>query len=254
MLQESEFNKKLPQYKLTYKPYGVHSILIEWPAEIHRDILNDILCFKQIIENKYIKEEVQVKSAYNSLLVTCVLGINNIYDEISILKMEYETMNSLNKSTFRRWNIPVCYDDVFGIDLDAISRQNNISKSDIIRLHSVSIYTVYFIGFLPGFLYLGGLKNELHIPRKSTPRLAVKKGAVAIGGNQTGVYPNASPGGWNIIGNTPIDFFDVNSNPPCFAKAGDQIQFYPITINEYDDIKLLVEAGVYQLESEVIDG
>lgn len=241
------------QYKLTYKPYGAHSILIEWPTEIHRDILNDVLCFKQIIENKYIKEEVQLKSAYNSLLVFYVLGINNIYNEISTLKSAYETMSGLNKPTFRRWNIPVCYDDEFGIDLDEISSRNNISKSDIIRLHSTSIYTVYFIGFLPGFLYLGGLKKELHIPRKSTPRLVVEKGAVAIGRNQTGVYPNASPGGWNIIGNTPIDFFDVNSNPPCFAKAGDQIQFYPISRKEFSVIKKLVEAGVYQLESEVLD-
>lgn len=243
----------MPQYKLTYKPYGAHSILIEWPTEIHSDILNDVLCFKQIIENKYIKEKVQVKSAYNSLLIVYVLGINNIYDEISTLKSAYETMSGFNESTFRRWNIPVCYDDEFGIDLDEISRRNNISKSNIIRLHSTSIYTVYFIGFLPGFLYLGGLKKELHIPRKSTPRLAVEKGAVAIGGNQTGVYPNASPGGWNIIGNTPIDFFDVNLNPPCFAKAGDQIQFYPISRKAYSVIKKLVDAGVYQLESEVMD-
>ena len=238
---------------MTYKPYGAHSILIEWPAEIHRDILNDVLCFKQIIESRHIEEKVQVKSAYNSLLVIYVIGIDNIYDKISTLKSAYETMSGLNKPTFRRWNIPVCYDDEFGIDLDEISSRNNISKSDIIRLHSTSIYTVYFIGFLPGFLYLGGLKKELHIPRKSTPRLVVEKGAVAIGGNQTGVYPNASPGGWNIIGNTPIDFFDVNSNPPCFAKAGDQIQFYPISRKEYSDIKKLVEAGVYQLESEVLD-
>lgn len=243
----------MPQYKLTYKPYGAHSILIEWPTEIHGDILNDVLCFKQIIENKYIKEKVQVKSAYNSLLVIYVLGINNIYDKISTLKSAYKTTSGLNKPSFRRWNIPVCYDDEFGIDLDEISSRNNISKSDIIRLHSTSIYIVYFIGFLPGFLYLGGLKKELHIPRKSTPRLAVEKGAVAIGGNQTGVYPNASPGGWNIIGNTPIDFFDVNSNPPCFAKGGDQIRFYPISRKEYSVIKKLVDAGLYQLESEVLD-
>jgi inhibitor of KinA len=243
----------LPQYKLTYKPYGAHSILIEWPTKIHNDILNDVLCFKQIIENKYVKEKVQVKSAYSSLLVFYVLGINNIYDKISTLKSAYEVMNGLNKPTFKRWNIPVCYDDEFGIDLDEISSRNNISKSDIIRLHSTSIYTVYFIGFLPGFLYLGGLKKELYIPRKSTPRLAVEKGAIAIGGNQTGVYPNASPGGWNIIGNTPIDFFEANSNPPCFAKAGDQIQFYPISRKEHSVIKKLVEAGVYQLESEVLD-
>ena len=100
---------------------------------------------------------------------------------------------------------------------------------------------------------MGGLDNALHIPRKSTPRLHIKKGSVAIGGNQTGVYPNASPGGWNIIGNSPVNFFDISKEKPCFAKAGDQIQFYSVSLKEYQNIKTLVDANVYQLESEVID-
>ena len=105
---------------------------------------------------------------------------------------------------------------------------------------------------MPGFLYLGGLNNALNFPRKSTPRLQIHKGAVGIGGNQTGIYPSQSPGGWNIIGNSPIKFFDVSKNRPCFAKSGDKIQFYPITIKKHKDITALVDAGVYQLESEVL--
>ena len=147
----------------------------------------------------------------------------------------------------------MCYDDVFGIDLDELSEEFNLSKSEIIELHSRSNYTVFFVGFLPGFLYLGGLDERLHFPRKKTPRLKVLKGAVAVGGKQTGIYPNESPGGWNIIGNSPINFFDVNKEVPCFAQSGDKISFYRVSKEEYDDIKALVEAGVYQLESEVID-
>ena len=150
------------------------------------------------------------------------------------------------------WKIPVCYDAVFGIDLEAISKEKNLSKEEIIKRHSQAIYTVYFIGFLPGFLYLGGLDESLHVPRKSTPRLQIEKGAVAIGGNQTGVYPTESPGGWNIIGNSPIEFFNPKLETPCFAKAGDKISFKPITIQEFKTIKILVEAGVYQIESEVL--
>ena len=112
---------------------------------------------------------------------------------------------------------------------------------------------IYFIGFLPGFLYLGGLDERLFTPRKSTPRLRIEKGAVAIGGKQTGIYPQESPGGWNIIGNSPIQFFDNSKNTPCFAKAGDKLQFYSITLKEHHDIKVLVDAGVFQLESEEID-
>lgn len=91
------------------------------------------------------------------------------------------------------------------------------------------------------------------MPRKSTPRLQVAKGAVAIGGNQTGIYPNESPGGWNIIGNSPLNFFDVSKEKPCFAKAGDRVQFYSVSLKTYNNIKTLVEAGVYQLESEEVN-
>ncbi|NQX85540.1 MAG: 5-oxoprolinase subunit PxpB [Flavobacteriaceae bacterium] len=244
-------NSKLPKYKLTYKPYGAHSILIEWPNEIDENILNNALCFKRVIEKKEIKQKVYIKLSYSSLLITYNTAIRNIYDKISQLKTLYNIANDFSRSPIKLWHIPVCYDTSFGIDLERISTQNEISKQEIIRQHTASIYTVYFIGFLPGFLYLGGLNNRLHIPRLSTPRLAVEKGAVAIGGNQTGVYPNVSPGGWNIIGNTPISFFVPNTNPPCFAKSGDKIRFHSISKLEYDTIKALVKADTYQLESEV---
>lgn len=240
-------------FQLTYKSYGERSILIEWPFEINEKILHDILIFKNTLKNNDIKLKIEVKSAYNSLLITYHSTIDNINDEILTLKELYLSKVSVNKSTYKLWKIPVCYDDEFGLDLEEISKQNNITREDIIKLHSKPIYIVYFIGFLPGFLYLGGLDKKLNLPRKSTPRLQVKKGAVAIGGNQTGIYPNESPGGWNVIGNSPISFFDVYNETPCFAKPGDRILFYPITIKEHEHIKILVDAGVYQMESEVID-
>jgi inhibitor of KinA len=145
----------------------------------------------------------------------------------------------------------VCYHVNFGIDLEAISIEKKLSTEDIIKRHSQVIYTVYFIGFLPGFLYLGGLDDSIYVPRKSTPRLQIDKGAVAIGGNQTGVYPESSPGGWNIIGNSPIEFFNPKLEKPCFAKAGDRIVFKPVSMEAYNQIKTLVEGGVHEIESEV---
>jgi len=243
----------LSTFQLTYKPFGERSILVEWPSEIHENILNDVLIFKNKLQNKNIELEVEVKSAYNSLLITYDITIENINDKIQALKALYLSKNDSQKKHDRLWKIPVCYDDEFALDLKEICNQKKLSKKDIIELHSETIYTVYFIGFLPGFLYLGGLDERLYFPRKSTPRQIIKKGAVAIGGNQTGVYPNESPGGWNIIGNSPIDFFDASKDIPCFAKAGDKIQFVPISINEYNNISVLVKEGVYQLESEVIN-
>lgn len=241
-------------FQPTYKPYGERSILVEWPPEINENILQDVLNFKLNIQNSYIKSKIQVTSAYNSILITYNATIDNINDEVLSLKVLYSSRGVLQKSAYRHWKIPVCYDDEFALDLDGLSIIKKLSKSKIIELHSDTIYTVYFIGFLPGFLYLGGLDKSLHFPRKSTPRQQIKKGAVAIGGNQTGIYPNESPGGWNIIGNSPISFFDASKDIPCFAKAGDKIQFVPISVMEYQNISTLVKEGVYQIESEVIDG
>lgn len=241
-------------FQLTYKPYGERSILVEWPQKIDESILHDLLGFKLKVKNHFVESKIEVKSAYNSLLISYEFTIENINDEISALKSLYTEKNGTEKRASILWKIPVCYDDEFALDLDEISLQKKLSKSEIILLHSKVLYTVYFIGFLPGFLYLGGLDEKLFFPRKSSPRLKISKGAVAIGGNQTGIYPNQSPGGWNIIGNTPITLFDASKDIPCFAKAGDKIQFVPIGIKEHQDIFTLIEAGVYQMESEVING
>jgi len=107
---------------------------------------------------------------------------------------------------------------------------------------------VFFIGFLPGFLYLGGLNERIAMPRKATPRLRVPKGAVAIGGSQTGVYPAESSGGWNIIGNSPVLFFNIENLDPCFAKTGDKISFERISLEEHATIKKQIENNTYQLK------
>lgn len=238
-------------YMLTYRPFGARSILVEWEAIISKDILNDILKFKAIITSKNIKSIVELKSAYNSLLITYDTININFKNEVNLLKNLYKTLKKDSDKVSVLWKIPVCYDGVFGIDLEEISKLNKLSKKAIIKKHTAAIYTVYFIGFLPGFLYLGGLDEVLYTPRKAAPRLKIAKGAVAIGGNQTGVYPAESPGGWHIIGNSPVQFFNAKLNPPCFAKAGDKLVFRAVSLEKYKHIKALIEAGVYQVESEV---
>ena len=227
---------------------------MEWPPIISENILHDLLCFKNTIQNHYIKYKIEIKSAYLSLLITYDCAIENINDEVLTLKSLYLSKNTLKSDDSKVWKIPVCYDQEFAIDLDEISNQKKLSKQDLIRLHSEVLYTVYFIGFLPGFLYLGGLDERLSYPRKSIPRQYIEKGAVAIGGNQTGIYPNVSPGGWNIIGNSPLSFFDASKEPPCFAKPGDKLKFVSIEKEEYQNILAQSKAGVYPVESEVWNG
>lgn len=240
------------RFNLLYKRFGTHSVLIEWPQVISETVLNDVLNFKVKIENSSKAGVVTVTNAYNSILITYDIAIFNFENELLSLKEIYKSFENTSRNRSKLWRIPVCYDTVFGLDLELLSTKKKISKAEIIKRHTQVSYTVYFIGFLPGFLYLGGLDETISMPRKATPRLKIDKGAVAIGGNQTGIYPNESPGGWNIIGNSPINFFDSLKSEPCFAKAGDKIEFYDVPLKKYHDIKLLVDTHVYEIENQTI--
>lgn len=232
---------------------GERAILIEFEAQIREDLLYDLLFYKNLLQQKYFKERVEVTNAYNSILILYHFNIEDIYSEVSSIKWILEGANIVKNPAIQIFHIPVCYDLKFGIDLDLISHSKNLTVDEIITLHSSPVYTVFFIGFLPGFLYLGGLDKSLHFSRKSSPRNRVEKGAVGIGENQTGIYPKSSPGGWQIIGNSPIEIFDKNSIPPCPVSPGDKIKFYPVSLAEYEEIKTRVSMGEFQLNSEPYD-
>lgn len=238
---------------LTYKSFGNRSILIEWPAIIDEKILNSVLNYKNAIKKNSIKVIVDIISTYNSLTIFYHTSIENIDSEMLTLKSIYNEQYSLKIAKNYLWKIPVCYDQKFGLDLEEISKKNGLPIDEIIGIHSRQIYTVYFIGFLPGFLYLGGLDEKLYFQRKSDPRLVVEKGAVGIGALQTGIYPQESAGGWNIIGNSPIQFFDRKNEQPCFAQAGDKVKFIPIDIKSHEEIFNLVAYKRYHIESEVVN-
>lgn len=232
--------------QLTYKTFGKNAILIEWPAVISEDVLQDIVAYKTKIERLLKLQDVIV--GYNSLLLVYNFEIEKFQSKVAFLKELYFQKGIISTIRGIHWSVPVCYDPIFGIDLELVSERKNKSIKEIIRLHTEVVYKVYFIGFLPGFLYLGGLNSKIAIPRKETPRLRVPKGAVAIGGSQTGVYPTESSGGWNIIGNSPVSFFDIDKITPCFAKTGDKISFESISFEAYTSIKEQLENNTYQLK------
>ena len=138
--------------------------------------------------------------------------------------------------------IPVCYDPSLGIDLQSAAIRLNCSVEHLIQQHSEKVYTVYCLGFLPGFAYMGDVSSEIQLPRHPTPSAKVLGGSVGIAGKQTGIYPITSPGGWQIIGRTPIKIFDANSKHLTLFKAGDQVKFKPISLalfhqlNTYQDV------------------
>lgn len=130
--------------------------------------------------------------------------------------------------------IPVCYDPEFALDIDDVARRANVSPKEVIRLHSTAEYRVACIGFVPGFPFLTGLPKKLATPRRDVPRKGIPPGSVGIGGAQTGIYPLRSPGGWNLIGRTPLRLFDPEKNPPALLRAGDRVRFRVITREEFE--------------------
>lgn len=152
----------------------------------------------------------------------------------------------------KRFYIPVCYGGAFGPDLEYIARRTGLDPREVVRRHISREYPINMIGFLPGFPYLSGLDASIAAPRLENPRELIPAGSVGIGGNQTGVYPIASPGGWRLIGRTPVRLYDPHRNPPVLYRAGDRIRFYPVSEQEYYEMEAAVSAGTYVVRTEVV--
>jgi inhibitor of KinA len=133
--------------------------------------------------------------------------------------------------------VPVCYEDELAPDLREVAWHAGLSAPEVVRRYSAAVYRVACVGFMPGFPYLSGLPAELATPRRAAPRKEIPAGAVGIGGTQTGIYPRKSPGGWNIIGRTPLSLFEVKREPPALLQAGDRIRFRRISREEFDSFK-----------------
>ncbi len=216
----------IEKYNLVFKQMGTKSILINWPQELNDSILDDIIRFVPAILNTIGDKLTNHTPAYASLLLQYPRDID--FDkEKNLLLTIYKNMQSTQKPNLNHWHIPVCYDSEFAMDIETYTTKG-ISHKEVINLHTSSQYRVYMIGFLPGFIYLGGLHPALHMPRKKSPSLNIPKGSIAIGGQQTGIYPIDSPGGWHVIGRTPLGLFDIQKENPCLVKQGDYLTFYMI--------------------------
>jgi inhibitor of KinA len=151
------------------------------------------------------------------------------------LRQAFELTDQLLPVKRNSIRIPVCYDLSFAPDLENLAKQKQLTTDDVIQIHTASIYNVYMIGFLPGFSYMGQVNEQIVTPRKPEP-VHVTAGSVGIAGSQTGIYPLNSPGGWQIIGRTPVRMFDPHAADPVTLHAGDQVQFYSISVKEFKSI------------------
>ncbi|HLR00898.1 MAG TPA: 5-oxoprolinase subunit PxpB [Sphingobacterium sp.] len=236
--------------EFTIEVFSDRSLLITWEERIEENLLDFILMVKAELKKQYPYNNVEIVNTYHSLLVTYHLNVS-LHKESSLV--EDCITRAINKPISQKsfvYRLPVCYDKKFAWDMTELSETSQLSEKKIIELHSKKIYTLYFIGFLPGFMYLGGLDERLYIPRKENPRKSVEAGAVGIGGEQTGIYPNDSPGGWQLIGNCPIPIFSIHKDPPIPFVAGDRIQFYPISLEKHEALKAKAKEGSYTFEKE----
>ena len=167
-----------------------------------------------------------------------------------LLKRCYRKSGNAESAAHRVVCIPVCYGGAYGPDLADVAAFHGVSEEQVIQMHSGRDYLIYMLGFLPGFAYLGGLDKMLATPRLDSPRVRIEPGSVGIGGEQTGIYPMASPGGWRLIGRTPLSLYDAEKENSVPYEAGEYIRFVPITPEQYEQIASEVSAGTYQILME----
>lgn len=225
---------------------GDASLLIEFGKEISPEINSKITAVVQLMKEQHIEGVVDIIPAFCSLLINYDPRVIS-YDDITkrmkrILKMDIKA----GEARKRVFEIPVCYGGKYGPDLAFIAENAGISEEEVIEIHSSRDYLIYMLGFLPGFCYLGGLDEKIHTPRLANPRLKINAGSVGIGGSQTGIYPLDSPGGWQLMGMTPVKTYDPDREVPILLSAGDYIRFIPVDEEEYLRIKELVERDEYQ--------
>ena len=212
------------------------SLLITFGDKISRKHHADVARLFKLLRSQRNSAIRNIHPAYNSLLVS--------FDPLTVDPSEFEALlrelveqiDAVEASPSRTVEIPVCYETAFGPDLESVARHNKIGIEEVIRLHCSREYLVYFLGFAPGFPYLGDLPEQLVTPRLPTPRVKIPGGSVAIGGNQTGIYPVSTPGGWRIIGRTPLILFQSNRYPPTLLEMGDTVHFTPIGKEEFDHL------------------
>lgn len=219
----------------TVRLLGDAALLIEFGNRIDPEINARVLAAWRAIESLRLPGVRDVVPAYASVTVHIDPALP---EQERLCSRLLALCNNLPPSVqpARHVDIPVCYEPAFAPDLDELCVHTGLSAAEVVSRHSGTDYRVFFLGFTPGFPYLGGLDPSLAMPRRQTPRTRVEAGSVAIGGEQTGIYPSASPGGWRIIGRTPLSLFTHDRRPCCLLAPGDTLRFVPVTAAEFESL------------------
>jgi len=231
-----------------YKIAGDRGIVVEFENEISEKVNSKVRNMFLAIEKSNFKEIEEIIPTYRSLLV--------LYDPLEIdgmnlikkLKTVEKNIKEIQIEKPKTIEIPVVYGGKFGPDLEFVAQHNNLTVEEVIKIHTERKYLIYMLGFTPGFPYLGGMSEKIATPRLENPRTKIPEGSVGIAGNQTGIYPIESPGGWRLIGRTPLKLFDPYGKHPFLLQAGDYLKFVSINEQLYHSIKEQVEKGTYTVK------
>jgi inhibitor of KinA len=225
-------------------------------ADLSEETLNAVLQAQRCLENARLPGVIETAPAYTTVAVffnpmqaiESGAPAENIFDWLAQkIRESLESVAAVadrgpgtaaeDSHHSKTVEVPVCYETEFAPDVDEVARHAGISTAEVVDLHCDANYRVHCLGFTPGFPFLGGLPDKLATPRRAVPRKEIPAGSVAIGGIQTGIYPIKSPGGWNVIGRTPLRLFDPEKNPPALLRAGDRVRFRAITREEFEATK-----------------
>lgn len=215
------------------------ALIIEFGSTIDRKISDRVLALAETIEHAKLPGVTEVIATFRSLSINydSLVTTGNDLEQAVHAFVNHPSGTSGGK---RLWQIPVCYEPEFAPDIEEIAKAAKLSVQDVVSLHANTQYHVYMIGFVPGFPYMGDVPEKLQFPRRSDPRTRVPPGSVAIATSMTAVYPYESPGGWHLIGTTPVRFFDASSTRGALLGPGDAVKFNPVAPAEFERIKQAV--------------
>jgi inhibitor of KinA len=234
-----------------FLPAGDTALVVEFGDHIDRDLNDRVLRLSALVRASNMTGVVETVPTFRSLMVH--------YDPLatdsaSLIAAIEKLLDSHHRETkpVKLWRIPACYAISHAPDLEEVAQRTGLSAEEVIRLHSATCFHIYMIGFVPGYPYMGDLPGPLVLPRRADPRIRVSAGSIAIAATMTAIYPLESPGGWHLIGATPIRLFDLRRPRPALLSPGDTVRFEPVTAGEFDAVRAAVAADAYQVPCETI--
>lgn len=233
----------MQQKPYSISPLGDSALFIDFGNVIDESINRKVLALSLAFQKASLVGIRDVVPAYSSITIhydiAAVIKHAMTKSAFTEIKNQLESLLlKQNESSYKQTTslkIPVCYAEKYAWDLNDVALQTKLTVEEVVQLHTSRKYRVYMVGFLPGFAYMGEINERIAVPRKSEPRLQIEEGYVGIAGKQTGIYPLTSPGGWQIIGRTPVKLFDKNKEHPVLFAPGDEVEFFAITENEFDN-------------------